>query len=179
VQNRATGSFVIVDSLSNNTVGAGMIIDDAAAAAQDLDAAMREVQAGSDAPARTQVSPRERGERLGQRGAAVLLRGGEAQRTRLVAFALERRLWDLGHAAHVVDGNGEPAAAVALAVRACADAGLLALCAGAGEEGAGEALRARVGAERLVEATVDEGSVDAAVERIVALLAERGQLQPV
>jgi bifunctional enzyme CysN/CysC len=160
VRNRATGSFVLVDSLTNNTVGAGMIIDDAAA--QDLEAAMREVQAGIHAPVRTQVSPRERADKLGQAGRAVLVGG---PRARHLAYALERRLYDLGHAAHVVAFDGEPAEAVALAVRACADAGLIALCI----DVPADALHARLG-DRLRIVDDDGASLEATVERLIASL---------
>ncbi len=142
-----------------------MIIDDGAAA-QDLDAALREVQAGAQAPARTQVSPRERAQLTGQAGVTVLV-GGAAARARLIAFALERRLFDLGHAAHVLAFDGEPAAAIALAARACTEAGLVAICADADAA----ALRAQVGGARLIEVVPGaEQSVDDAVEQIVARL---------
>ena len=163
-KNRATGSFVIVDSLTNSTVGAGMIIDDASA--QDLDAALREASSASDAPARTQVSARERAERLGQTGLVVLLRGDTA---RAVAFALERRLWDLGHAAHVLPDEGA-ATAIGLAARTAAAAGLLSLCTGA------DALRAELG-DAPLDVTLGDESIDRAVEGILAQLATRGQLE--
>jgi hypothetical protein len=177
-RNRATGSFVIVDSLTNNTVGAGMIVDDAGGAAQDLDAALREAQAGATAPARTQVSPRERAQKTGQTGATVLLSSATADaagRTREVAFALERRLYDLGHAANVIAFADEPPAAVALAARACTDAGLIVVCVPMSDA---QLVRAHVGAERTLELAVDARSaVDAAVEQAIALLAQRGQLK--
>jgi sulfate adenylyltransferase large subunit len=162
-KNRGTGSFVIVDSLTNNTVGAGMIIDDDPG--QDLDAAMREVQAGADAPARTQISPRERREKLGQGGVAVRVSD------RVLAYALERRLFDLGHAAHVLAFDDQPAQAVALAARACADAGLVAICVAVD----GAALRAQLG-DRVVEPAGDAGSpspspsIDKTVERLIEQL---------
>jgi bifunctional enzyme CysN/CysC len=174
-KNRTTGSFVIVDSLTNNTVGAGMILDDAAA--QDLDAALSEVRAGADASARTQVSAGERAERLGQTGCALLLHGshGAPALARTVAFALERRLFDLGHAAHVLAFDGEPTAAQALALRACADAGLVTIWTGAAAEVA--AVGAPLERARRLEVAVDEQqSVAAAVDRLVALLADHGQL---
>jgi sulfate adenylyltransferase subunit 1 (EFTu-like GTPase family) len=168
-KNRATGSFVIVDSLTNNTVGAGMIRDQAPA--QALDAALREAQAGVQLPGRSQVSPREREQRIGQTGVAVLLSASPA-RARDVAFALERRLYDLGHGACVLAFDDEPPAAVALAARACAEAGLIALCASAAD---GARLRAAIG-ERLLETDASDGTVEAAAERVLSDLAARGQI---
>ena len=63
-ENRRTGAFVLIDSLSNGTVAAGVIIGSAkSAGADDRDGGL----------GRSMVSPREREERLGQRGAVVLL----------------------------------------------------------------------------------------------------------
>jgi len=161
-RNRATGAFVIVDSLSNNTVGAGMIVDDATA--QDLEAALREAQsAGGDE--RSQVSPRERADKLGQAGLAVLLDGAQAKR---LAFALERRLFDLGHAAHVLLLAGEPERAATLAVRACTDAGLITLCVG----GDAAQLRAAVGESRVIAPAPpgDDRPLERTVEEMVTRL---------
>jgi bifunctional enzyme CysN/CysC len=155
-RNRSTGSFVIVDSLSNNTVGAGMIIE--AESAQDLDAAMREVQAGVESRAHTQVTARERAERTGQTGDVIVVRGPSAA-ARVLAFALERRLYDLGHAAYVLNLAEAPPEAAALAVRACREAGLLTICP----------------TDQVIEAAL-EVSTDDSVEKILAQLASRGQL---
>ena len=174
-RNRATGSFVIVDTLTNNTVGAGMIIDDDDAT-QDLDAALREVQAGAARAERTQVSPRERAARLGQAGVTLLLHGAPSLTLRTVAFALERRLFDLGRAAHVLAfAEAPPPSAVAWAARACTDAGLVTIRASATDVDAerGE-LRARVGEARFVEAAVGDEPTDKIVERLLVLVARPG-----
>ena len=44
-RNRKTGSFIVIDSLTNNTVAAGMIMLDEEQ--QDLEAAMHELHMGS------------------------------------------------------------------------------------------------------------------------------------
>ncbi|MCA1664463.1 MAG: sulfate adenylyltransferase subunit CysN [Myxococcales bacterium] len=168
-RNRATGSFVIVDSLSNNTVGAGMIIDDALA--QDLAGALGELAAASDAGARTQVSPRERAEKLGQAGVTLLLHGAPEPELRVVAFALERRLFDLGRVAHVLFAGEGSSTALAWAARACTDAGLVTICVSTSDDAGGRAdVRARVGEARVRDAAVGEGPIEAAVERLVALV---------
>ena len=166
-RNRATGSFVIVDSLSNNTVGAGMIIDDAPA--QDLDAALRELAAGSEAGARTQVSPRERADKLGQAGVTLLLHGAPLPTLRVVAFALERRLFDLGRVAHVLFAGEGTASALAWAARACTDAGLVTICVSAGDDAERAEVRAGVGASRVRDGAVGDEPAEAIVERLVAL----------
>jgi bifunctional enzyme CysN/CysC len=78
-ENRQTGAFIVVDSLTNDTVAAGMIIGPTdGAEKQDLDAALKELRAGSGLTPKTQVSPRERFERMGQKGAVVWLVGPRA-----------------------------------------------------------------------------------------------------
>jgi bifunctional enzyme CysN/CysC len=152
-QNRTTGAFVIVDSLSNATVGAGMIIGDDDG--QDLDAAMKEVRAGSGLALHTLVSGRERRERLGQVGAAVWLSGLPGSGKVAVAYVLERKLFDLGHAAHVLAPQGESLDAMTVAAKALADAGIVAVCAlPAKTQAERAAARAKVG-ERFVEVFVD------------------------
>ncbi len=82
--NRVTGAFILVDSLSNNTVAAGMILPDAP---------LKEETDGTGPTSfrpRSQVSPDERSERLGQKGATVWLTGLPASGKTAIAFALER-----------------------------------------------------------------------------------------
>jgi bifunctional enzyme CysN/CysC len=170
-RNRASGAFVIVDSLTNNTVGAGMIVD---ADAQDLDGALREAHADADFAERTQVSARERAGRLGQTGVAIVLHGAAPSRLRVLAFALERRLYDLGRAAHVLAlGDEAPAAALAWAARACTDAGLVTIVEGGLDDAERHALRDRVGEARVIDVDVGEEATEHAVARLVELVSAR------
>jgi sulfate adenylyltransferase large subunit len=201
--NRSTGAFVIVDSLSNATVGAGMIIRDEGE--QDLDAAMKEARAGSGLVTRTQVSPRERRERLGQVGVTVWLSGLPGSGKVAVAYVLERKLFDIGHAAHVLAPEGDALSAIAVAARGLTEAGIITICAlPAKTRSERSQVRDRVGAERFVEVFVDtdlalcrerkpqadfsgfeppdaaaltvsmnESRVERAVDQVIALLAQR------
>ncbi|HEX5659008.1 MAG TPA: sulfate adenylyltransferase subunit CysN [Polyangiales bacterium] len=154
-QNRVTGAFVIVDSLSNATVGAGMILPPEEDE-QDIEAALREVRAGSGLENKTQVSPRERRERLGQTGVTVWLSGLPGSGKVNVAYVLERKLFDLGHAAHVLAPEGDPLSAIAVATRGLTDAGIITICALPAKTRAERALvQDRVGKERFVEVFVD------------------------
>ncbi len=94
-RNRSTGAFVLVDSLTNNTVACGMILDDAPAARADGEPEIRLPH--------SQVSPDERRDRLGQRGATVWLMGLPSAGKTELAYALERRLFDQGRLAYVTD----------------------------------------------------------------------------
>ncbi|NMO03925.1 adenylyl-sulfate kinase [Gordonia sp. TBRC 11910] len=96
--NRDGGSFILIDENSNETVGAGTILE------------AREVKAGERV--RTDIrwhpSSLDRGHRwasVGQRGATVWLTGLPASGKSTVAVALERALVEAGRAAYLLDGD--------------------------------------------------------------------------
>ena len=79
---KSTGAFIVIDRLTNVTIGAGMI-----AGLSDQE------------EAKGRVTPEERAARFGQKAATLWL---GAHRLEL-AYALERQLFNLGHAALVLD----------------------------------------------------------------------------
>jgi len=104
-RNRATGSFIVIDRISNSTVAAGMILDRTAGTRQaelwdDLDEHQRELQDSSSA-----VETTEREARFGQKPTTLLLTGLTGAGKTSLAYALERRLFDMGRAAMVLDGQ--------------------------------------------------------------------------
>jgi bifunctional enzyme CysN/CysC len=154
-RNRATGAFVLIDSLSNNTVAAGMIRADLGGG-QSLEDALRETRAGSAIRPKTQVSPRERLERFGQRGATIWLTGLPGSGRWSLAYALERRLFDLGRTAHVLEPVGESLSTMIAAARACTEAGLVAICAFEGKTLSERAAACeRIGKDAFFEVFVD------------------------
>jgi bifunctional enzyme CysN/CysC len=103
-RNRATGSFIIIDRLTNATMGAGMILDrepdqrrgslwDAEPASSSLSAQL------------SKVTAEERSQRFGQKPVTLLLTGMPGAGKSSIASALERRLFDEGRAAMVIDGQ--------------------------------------------------------------------------
>jgi sulfate adenylyltransferase large subunit len=124
-QNRKTGAFILIDSVTNDTVAAGMIAGASTTARADgaEGGAMLEAAA---ARTRTQVSAHERRERLGQSGAVVRVFGTTLAAAQELAFLVERELFDRGWAALVLDAN-EQANADVFAAEACARAGLVAV----------------------------------------------------
>jgi bifunctional enzyme CysN/CysC len=95
--NAATGAFILIDRLSNNTVGAGMILEAGGA---------RQAEAVVTAKARESlIAPAEREQRFGQRPVTVLLVGLTGSGKSRIAYALERRLWDQGRAVTVLYGQ--------------------------------------------------------------------------
>lgn len=95
--NPATGAFILIDRLTNNTVGAGMILEAGTT---------RQAEAVVTAKARESlVTPAEREARYGQKPVTVLLVGLTGSGKSRIAYALERRLWDEGRAATVLYGQ--------------------------------------------------------------------------
>ncbi len=103
-RNRTTGALIVIDRLTNRTVGAGMILDRATREERVdhwEDRSVSEIEQGED----SYVSPQERATRYGQQPATVLLTGLTASGKTSIAFALERRLFDVGRACTVLDGR--------------------------------------------------------------------------
>ncbi|MFO0798425.1 MAG: sulfate adenylyltransferase subunit CysN [Gemmataceae bacterium] len=95
--NAATGAFILIDRLSNNTVGAGMILEAGA---------VRHAEPVVTAKGRESlITPAEREARFGQKPVTVLLVGLTGSGKSRIAYALERRLWDEGRAVTVLYGQ--------------------------------------------------------------------------
>ncbi len=153
-RNRALGAFVLVDSLTHHTAAGGMIRPPRSA--QRFEEMLREARAGSALRPGTQVSPSERRERMGQTGAAVWLTGLPGSGRWLLAFALERRLFDLGKAVTVLDPRGEDLRTIMSSARACTEAGLVTICAFPSYLRAErKQVRERLGEHRLLEVYVN------------------------
>src|ERR1019366_2535319 len=107
VANRETGSFILIDSITNATVAAGMVIADGTG--QNLDLALEDARRGESGGSRSQVSPKERRQRFGVGGGIVLLvtpAGGGAGRSAPLAYAVERALFDRGGSAALLSAEG-------------------------------------------------------------------------
>jgi len=153
-ENRTTGSFIVIDRLTNVTVGAGMIIAPASTHGHSA-------RSGH-------VSREERAERFGQQPATVLFSGLSGAGKSTLAYALERKLFNMGRAVFVLDGQNlrhdinkglpqdragrtENWRRAALVARQFNEAGLLTLAAFVAPSAEGrEQAKAIIGAERLV-----------------------------
>jgi bifunctional enzyme CysN/CysC len=106
--NKGTGSFIVIDRLTNGTVGAGMIIG------------------SHDDELQGPVSAEERAARFSQLPATVLLTGiGRVD----IAYQLERRLFDNGHATTVLEST-----ATESVLNVIKNAGLIGLCTDADDD---------------------------------------------
>lgn len=102
--NRATGALIVIDRITNATVAAGMIMDRTRGGDRwdhwddEPAAALKPTEA-------SYVTPEQRVSRYGQRPATILLTGLTASGKTTLAYALERRLFDIGKACTVLDGQ--------------------------------------------------------------------------
>lgn len=103
-RSKGTGSFIIIDRLTNVTVGAGMI------SGHSSDTELND------------VSTEERAARFGQKAVAIALSGTHSEQT---AYQLERKLFDNGHAATVLTGT---LSNIDEAIAVVKHAGLICLC---------------------------------------------------
>ena len=91
--NRTTGSFIVIDRLTNGTVAAGMII------------AHPVLSGASHHDHKAHVATEERARRFGQQPATVLFSGLSGAGKSTLAYAVERKLFDMGRAVFVLDGQ--------------------------------------------------------------------------
>ncbi len=103
-RSKGTGSFIIIDRLTNVTVGAGMIVGNSV----ELDL--------------SHVSAKERAARFSQKAVAIALTGSNSEQ---VAYHLERKLFDNGHAATVLTASLND---IDTAIAVVKHAGLICFC---------------------------------------------------
>jgi bifunctional enzyme CysN/CysC len=196
-RNRSTGSFIIIDRLTNATVGAGMITERDAAKTTAAWEATEQQTASSEST--TEVSQQERSARFGQSPATVLFTGLTGTGKSTIARAVERALFDAGRAVMVLDGEkmrsgvnqdlgysvedrSENLRRSGHIARIMNDAGLICLAAFVAPS---ESIRARVaelvGKEcfLVVHLVIDSGkqTVEDCVDQVLKLLVERGSIK--
>ena len=100
-RNRDTGAFIVVDRLSNVTVGAGMILDRIVSKPSSDKAPVSQNIVKSD----SLVSAEQREQLLKQRGATIWLTGLSGSGKSTIAKELEKQLIDAGHLCYILDGD--------------------------------------------------------------------------
>lgn len=100
--NRVTGAMIIVDRMTNATVGAAMVVDRSTSEEGDH---WEEAPKGNVHAAGTEVSIEEWSARFGQQPTTILLTGLTGSGKTTIANALQRRLFDQGRVATVIDGQ--------------------------------------------------------------------------
>jgi bifunctional enzyme CysN/CysC len=180
--NRETGSFILIDALSNNTVAAGMVIESRPAARSTT------LRSAPDGPAHSRVGARERRVRFGSADGVVLLAGAPDAPVDALAYEVERRLYD-GNASAIVLARGKDRSVSS--ARLLAESGLLAVV--VIDSTVVDAARAEFEGQRIFVAHIERGneaavaakpadlvldlragSIEAAAEALLGALRERG-----
>ena len=104
-RNRGTGAFIIIDRMSNTTVGAGMISDRDSAKQTTAAWEITDEQTETGQRSVSDVTEGERTARFGQKAATVLFTGLTGTGKSTIARAVERTLFDDGRAVAVLDGE--------------------------------------------------------------------------
>lgn len=99
-RNRLMGAFVLIDRLTNATVGAGMIIDRVVDQSGERGQASKNISRSESL-----VSVAEREALMKQKGCTIWLTGLSGSGKSTIAKLLERKLFDMGHPCVVLDGD--------------------------------------------------------------------------
>jgi len=149
-RNRTTGAFILIDPITNETLGAGMI---------------QHAHVSSGAAGR--VTDAERQTARGHAPLAIALEGGDLE----VAWALERRLFDHGYSVHVIHRPEN----LRQAVQTALEAGLVAIVPLI-EAGAREVLQGVAGGKLVEYLPEPLGEVEEAARLIWLDLDQNGKL---
>lgn len=101
-RNRETGSFIIIDRITNVTVAAGMILQRSASDSNDYWNDVEEESTQSEVT--SEVTTEERTTRLSQKPVTILVTGQPGAGKTTIARALERKLFSEGYSSVVLDG---------------------------------------------------------------------------
>jgi bifunctional enzyme CysN/CysC len=103
-KNKSTGAFIVIDRITNVTVAAGMILDRRTSDDRH-DAWDVEPQSENLTTEISNVTSDERQARFGQSAVTVLITGMPGAGKTTTAYGVERRLFDRGRSATVLDGQ--------------------------------------------------------------------------
>jgi adenylyl-sulfate kinase len=101
-KNRNTGSFILIDPVSHNTVAVGMIIDKMSS--NDLPSRITSQEKERIVRGENLIKQEDYQKRYNQKGATLWLTGLHGSGKNILAFTLERRLFDMGATVVLLDG---------------------------------------------------------------------------
>jgi sulfate adenylyltransferase large subunit len=153
-ENRATGSFILIDTISNATVGAGMIRENLEATPGIAEALHH----------REAVTPEERVIRQGHYPGVVVVNGHPA-----LLHASERALFEHGYQVMVLDSSSVGPAEILLVIEVAKRAGLIVLISGAGLDAAARQQIASACGPAYYELTGLAGNDQNILQRVLAI----------
>lgn len=101
-KNRSTGSFILIDPVTNNTVAVGMIIDKLSS--NELPSRITVEDKETIARGESLIKPSDYQRRYQQRGVTLWITGLHGSGKNLLAFSLEKQLFDMGATIVLLDG---------------------------------------------------------------------------
>jgi len=102
-KNRQTGSFILIDPVTHNTCAVGMIIDQLSG--KNLPARITTVDKENIALGKSLVSIDDRQKKLNQKGETIWITGLHGSGKNELAFSLEKKLFENGATAVLLDGS--------------------------------------------------------------------------
>jgi len=102
-KNSATGSFILIDPVTHNTCAVGMIIDKLSG--KSLPSRITDDDKETIALGKSLVSKEERIKKLNQKGVTIWLTGLHGSGKNELAFSLEKKLFENGATAVLLDGS--------------------------------------------------------------------------
>jgi bifunctional enzyme CysN/CysC len=103
IKNKSTGSFILIDPVSNNTVAVGMILDKMSA--DELPSRITEKEIEKIESGIGLISQNEYSKRYNQKAATIWITGLHGSGKNRLAFSLEKRLFQLGATVVLLDGS--------------------------------------------------------------------------
>jgi adenylyl-sulfate kinase len=101
-KNRSTGSFILIDPVNHNTVAVGMIIDKMSS--DDLPSQITAGEMARINRGENLISTDDYRKRYQQAGATIWITGLHGSGKNILAFSLERQLFDMGATVVLLDG---------------------------------------------------------------------------
>lgn len=104
-KNRSTGNFIIVDLITNSTVGAGMILDREPSDKLPVNIITEPSQKSKRAKFASSITDEEREKKYAQKPATIWFTGLVSSGKREIAQILEKKIFDNGGICVVLDGS--------------------------------------------------------------------------
>jgi len=102
-KNKSTGSFVLIDPVSHNTVAVGMIIDKLST--DNLPSRITEDERNQIRLGKGLIQPEQYEKRYNQKGATLWITGLHGSGKNEMAFSLEKQLFEMGATVVLLDGS--------------------------------------------------------------------------
>ena len=105
IKNRSTGNFIVIDLVTNSTVGAGMILDREPSDKLPVNITTETSRQSKRARFASDITPEEREKKYAQKPATIWLTGLVSSGKREIAQILEKKIFDNGGICVVLDGS--------------------------------------------------------------------------